>query len=78
MNKDMPEKLEGTLAFIEGYISKAKRPPTIREIADGLALGTSTIFYRIRLMVKLGLITVEPNVSRGITIITKMEEQDGS
>lgn len=61
---------EDVLRYIELYHRRKGYPPTIREIARGLGLiSTSGAFYHVEKLVEQGLITREPGIARTIRVV---------
>lgn len=59
-----------TLEWIKLYISRKGYPPTVREVARGLGLvSTSTAFYHIEKLVKQGHIRRDPGIARSIVVV---------
>ncbi len=61
---------ERMLAFIRQYIGAKGFPPTVREIATGLGLGsTSVVAYHLGALERAGRIERMPRVARGLRVV---------
>jgi len=57
------------LAYIRQYIVKCGFAPTVREIARGVGLGsTSVVNYHLNRLVRAGLLERHPWISRGLAV----------
>lgn len=64
------DKTQETLEFLTSYIAKNKFPPSIREICSNVNLdSTSSVFYHLKKLEKMGKITRSNNKNRAIEII---------
>jgi len=56
--------------FIINYIDENGYPPTLREIADGCDISsTSVVDYHLEKMEEMGMIKRVPKVARGIVVL---------
>ena len=78
--KQHSSKTEGILRFIQDYNMKHGFGPTIREIAVGVGLGsTSTANHHLTRMTREGLIASTPGIPRSIHVVTpKLRHEDCS
>jgi len=57
------------LRFIRGYIADKGRPPTLREIADGMGFAsTNGTRYHLAVLEREGWIERDPIAARGIRV----------
>lgn len=57
------------LAFVRDYTVRHSCPPTLREIASGCGLSsTSVALYTVRLLVNRGYLTRIPGAARGVVL----------
>lgn len=64
------DKTQETYEFLASYISKNKYPPSIREICSNVNLdSTSSVFYHLKKLEKMGKITRSNNKNRAIEVI---------
>lgn len=69
MKKKLSERQKKVLAFLESYITENGRPPTVREIGDGVEVtSTSLVSYYLNALEAQELITRESGISRGIRL----------
>lgn len=60
------------LAWTVAYVREHGYPPTLREIAVGVGLSsTSSVSYQLRRLEHAGYLAVTPNTSRGIKLLPK-------
>jgi SOS-response transcriptional repressor LexA len=55
--------------FIKDYIKEHTHPPTIREIADGCFLSSSSVVHHLDRLEGEGKLFREPYKARGITLV---------
>jgi SOS-response transcriptional repressor LexA len=58
------------LGFIRGYVMRHGHPPTYLRIAAEMGVSRSSAHFRVRRLVVLGLVTVEPWKHRSIRIVS--------
>ncbi len=72
---DSSERQRKLLLFIEDYVESYGRPPTNREIGNGMGIpSTGHVDYHLKALEKKGYISREQRTSRGIRIITTARE----
>ncbi|MFA4922950.1 MAG: transcriptional repressor LexA, partial [Ignavibacteriaceae bacterium] len=74
MKKELTDRQQDILSFIEQFRNESGYPPTLRQI--GKQFGISSTFgvkRHIDALVKKGYILVESNTSRGITVLSNFE-----
>lgn len=74
MKKELTDRQQDILSFIEQFRNESGYPPTLRQI--GKQFGISSTFgvkRHIDALVKKGYILVESNASRGITVLSNFE-----
>ena len=65
--KNLSDKQQRILKFLEQFIDERGYPPTVRDIQHGCAISsTSVVDYNLRLLEREGYINRDPDVSRGI------------
>lgn len=64
-------RLFETYDFVAAYCKVYGVSPTIDEIADGMALGRTTVFHRLVAMEIRGMIRRESRVARGIVLVAR-------
>jgi repressor LexA len=70
---DLSERQRTLMAFIEEYTATYGRPPTNREIGNGLGIpSTGHVDYHLKALEKKGFIQRESRTSRGIRIVTSV------
>lgn len=70
MSKMGMEKREEILGFIKGYVSVKNYPPTIRKIADGVNLkSTSSVHSQLIKLEGEGRLIIDRNRLRAIRVI---------
>lgn len=75
MKKKLSERQRKVLQFLEEYIRENGRPPTVREIGDGIKVtSTSLVSYYLNALEAKALITRESAISRGIRLNYDLEE----
>ncbi len=60
--------------FIKDYIKDHTHPPTIREIADGCYLASSSVVHQLDRLEGEGKIFREPHKARGITLLDNRDD----
>ena len=69
--EDLSERQRSLLLFIEHYVENFGRPPTNREIGNGLGIpSTGHVDYHLKALEKKGFISREQRTSRGIRVLT--------
>ena len=77
-NDELSERQRSLMTFIEGYVETHGRPPTNREIGNGLGIpSTGHVDYHLKALEKKGYISREQRTSRGIRIINSLREALG-
>ncbi len=72
---DLSERQRGLLLFIEDYVQDYGRPPTNREIGNGLGIpSTGHVDYHLKALEKKGYITRESRTSRGIRLVASVRK----
>lgn len=66
--RHMSPRREQVLAFIQAYIGQHPYPPTVREIADGCGINTTTAQHHLVVLRELGRIKRTPG-SRTIELV---------
>ncbi len=70
---ELSERQRSLMAFIEEYFDGHGRPPTNREIGNGLGIpSTGHVDYHLKALEKKGYISREQRTSRGIRIINSL------
>ena len=67
--RDLTEKQQAILAYIEQYIASQGYPPTIREIGDRFEITAKGAYDHLKAIEKKGYIKCEKNRSRAIELI---------
>lgn len=68
--KELTKKQLATLEFISKFIDEHKYSPTVREVASGLGLSsTSSAKFHLKHLEEAGYISNVPGISRAITIL---------
>ncbi len=74
-NDDLSERQRTLMVFIEEYHATYGRPPTNREIGNGLGIpSTGHVDYHLKALERKGFIQRESRTSRGIRILTSVRE----
>ena len=74
--KALSEKQQNILSFIEDFLDKNGYPPSVRDIARGCRISsTSVVEYHLRILQNEGFIHRQPDISRGIELRTKRQER---
>lgn len=60
---------QDTIAFIESFSEKKKRPPTYRDIAVEFGISTMAAFDRIKTLIKYGVVTKDDKLSRSFRVV---------
>jgi repressor LexA len=72
---DLSDRQRTLMGFIEEYFDTYGRPPTNREIGNGLGIpSTGHVDYHLKALEKKGFIARESRTSRGIRIIASVRE----
>ncbi|MBX7056530.1 MAG: transcriptional repressor LexA [Leptospirales bacterium] len=69
--RDLTEKQQAILEFIEVYIQEQGYPPTIREIGERFAITAKGAYDHLKAIEKKGYIKCEKNRSRAIELLKK-------
>lgn len=65
----LPQRQKRVLTFIQNYMQRHGRPPTVREIGEGAEItSTSLVTYYLKRLEERGILAREPGVSRGIRL----------
>jgi len=73
--KPLTPRQKQVLDYIKEYISQHDYAPTYEEIGQAVRLSsTATIHNHIRALVKKGYIQKQPNVTRGLVVLSHKEE----
>jgi repressor LexA len=74
--KPLSQRQQIILSFIQDYLDRNGYPPTIRDIARGCRISsTSVVEYHLNILQKEGYIRREPEISRGIELRTGRQER---
>lgn len=69
MRKEISDKQKRMLSFIREFLSGRGYPPTIRDIAEGCHISsTSVVNYNLRVLEREGYLHCDKGVSRGIEL----------
>ncbi len=72
---DLSERQRSLLLFIEEYVEEYGRPPTNREIGNGMGIpSTGHVDYHLKALEKKGFISREQRTSRGIRVLSSLRE----
>lgn len=66
---------ESVYAFIRSYKGRHGIPPTIREIAEGCRLGTTSVHYHLKLLQAHRRITYTKRKARSIVLIEDSSQE---
>lgn len=70
VKRGVTAKQRRVLDFVKTFIVSNHYPPTVREIADALGIGsTNTVAHYLTMLQEYGLIQREPGIARGLTIL---------
>jgi repressor LexA len=70
--KPLSKRQKNILDYIQEYIQKNRRPPTIREIGSAVDISsTSVVNYNLTILQKKELLVRDPEVSRGLRLTEK-------
>jgi repressor LexA len=64
-------KTEAVYTYLRNYIEQEGYPPTIRDIAQGLAMGRTTVIYHLHRLTQLGLIRRASGRARSIRLVER-------
>ena len=68
----LSERQNKIVSFIRHFSAERGFPPTIREIGAAVGIAsTSVVNYNLDVLEKKGLLTRQPDVSRGLTLVEK-------
>jgi repressor LexA len=74
---ELSERQRKLLLFIEDYIEQHGRPPTNREIGNGMGIpSTGHVDYHLKALEAKGYIKRESRTSRGIKVLTSLISSD--
>lgn len=76
--KVLTKRQQEILAFIEAFISKAKYPPTIREISAHFGISVRGAYDHLKALKKKGVINIDSNRSRSIGIVGDSPSDENS
>ena len=77
--KEITERQQRVLTFIEEYFEKEGLPPTVREVADGLGFkSVNGVREHLRLIEKKGFVELRKGVARGIFLVKKPQQSSAS
>jgi repressor LexA len=77
-NDDLSERQRGLLLFIEEYMREHGRPPTNREIGNGLGIpSTGHVDYHLKALENKGYISRQKRTSRGIQVLAPLHAPVG-
>ncbi len=69
MIKELSDKQKDILAFIRNFLTERGYPPTIRDIAEGCRISsTSVVDYNLRILEREGYLHCDKKISRGIEL----------
>jgi len=72
-HEELSERQRTLMAFIEDYFDVNGRPPTNREIGNGLGIpSTGHVDYHLKALEKKGFISRAQRTSRGIRVLTSL------
>ncbi len=78
-DKPLSERQENMLAFINDYVAKNGRPPTIREIGKAVGISsTSVVNYNLTKLKERGFLERDAEVSRGLKLTKKAASKVGA
>ena len=67
--KELSQKQQGILSFIDNFSAEKGYPPSVREIVRGCHISsTSVVEYHLKILQKKGYIRRDPEVARGIEV----------
>ena len=70
---ELSDRQRSLMTFIEEYVEGHGRPPTNREIGNGLGIpSTGHVDYHLKALEKKGFISREQRTSRGIRVINSL------
>jgi repressor LexA len=76
MTKDLSERQQKILDFIEEFIHEHRFPPTIREIGQRVSISsTSVVKYNLDALERKGYIQRDREISRGLRLVEDLAEQ---
>jgi repressor LexA len=65
------------LHFIRAYVKSVGYPPSVREIADGVKLrSSSSVHHHLRTLEMLGFLRRDSNVPRGMVILSPEDDTE--
>lgn len=73
----LTETQRNVLHFIRHYIKTVGYPPSIREIARGVKLSSSSsVFHHLRILESFGYISRAPDIPRGLVVLAPEDGDD--
>jgi repressor LexA len=76
--RELSERQQGILGFIEEFMADNSYPPTIRDIQAGCEISsTSVVDYNLRALTDKGYLNRDAEVSRGLQLVNGTGNQDG-
>lgn len=75
--KDLTERQNEVLAFIQDFVTAHKYPPTIREISDHFSISVKGAYDHVRALGRKGFIRYANNHSRTIEVVQPNEDKKG-
>jgi repressor LexA len=76
--RELSERQQGILGFIEEFMADNSYPPTSRDIQAGCEISsTSVVDYNLRALTDKGYLNRDAEVSRGLQLVNGTGNQDG-
>jgi len=76
MAKELSERQQRMLEFIQEFIEDRRFPPTIREIGERVGISsTSVVKYNLEILERRHLIERNPDISRGIRLLETVADR---
>jgi repressor LexA len=76
MAKELSERQQRILEFIQEFIEDRRFPPTIREIGEKVGISsTSVVKYNLEILERRQLIERNPDISRGIRLLDAVADR---
>lgn len=73
--KPLTEKQQAVLAFVEGFSRHRGYPPTVREVAAHFGVQPRAAADHLAALKRKGYLHREPGRSRGLSLVSRLEEQ---
>ena len=72
MAKELSERQQKILAFLQAFISENRFPPSIRQIGESVGISsTSVVKYNLDVLERENLIERDREISRGIRLVAE-------